>query len=877
MTDQLKAWWKRLRATVAPKVVDRELTDEVAFHLEMEVEKNVRAGMTPAAARRAARITFGGVERFKEEVRGTRGIGWFEELGRNLRHAGRDLRRSPGFAAVAIATLGLGIGAATSIFSVVDAVVLAPLPFEAPDRLVHIWEVNPEGADFTASEPNYLDFRDRNRTLTALAAYRTGGGGMSLLDDRGPRLLTVANATHSLFPTLGVSAAIGRVFSADEDRPGGPTRVTVLSHQGWQTTFGGDSTIVGRIITLEGQPFTVVGVMPAEFRFLSVDAWVPLAPDPGHDRDDHWLGMVGRLRPGATREAAHADLARIATENGTTYPAIAGWGVRVIGLDEWTVGPTVRQSSVLLMAAVGILLLLACANVANLLLARATARQTDLSLRLALGAGQGRLFRQLLTESGVLAVLGAGVGLVAAWWAVEALRWLPLGLVPRLETVAINGRALGFALGAALVASVGAGLLPALQASRTDLQTSLKQTGRGGSSRGHHRLREALVVGQVSLAVVLLVGGGLMIRSLIQLQRTDTGLETTNVWTVPLQLSAAQYDEEWKMARFFNAVAERIEAIPGIRSAGATIVDPYRGTNLVNDVTPEDRAADFPSSGYLSAAWRIVSPGYFESAGVPLLQGRDFGDEDRADGVPVAIISRKLAERLWPDQNPIGRRLFWGGTDGTPRTVIGVAGDIRDVAIDADPPPVMFLSTRQLVWPAMTMVVQASRPMPDIAAQIRAAVWAEDASLPVPIVRPIADSRAAAMVGPRFTAALLSGFAAVSLLLAMIGLYGVLAFAVVERTREIGVRIALGARPAGVVSMLVRRGLVLTVVGLGLGLGLAAILTRLMTGLLYRTAGTDPVTFLLAPLVLGTVAAFAAYLPASRASRVDPVTALRSE
>ncbi|MFN0178372.1 MAG: ADOP family duplicated permease [Gemmatimonadales bacterium] len=877
MRDQLNAWWKRLRAIGTPERVDREMTDELAFHLEMEVEKNVRAGMTPEAARRAARITFGGVERFKEEVRASRGIGWLDELGRNLRHAGRDLRRAPGFAAVAIATLGLGIGAATTIFSVVDAVVLAPLPFEAPDRLVHVFEVNPEGSDFTASEPNYLDFRDRNRTLAALAAYRTGGGGMSLTGDRGPRLLTVANATYSLFPTLGVDPAMGRVFSADEDRPGGATRVVVMSHSGWQTAFGGDSTIVGRVVTLEGQPFTVLGVMPAEFRFLSVDAWVPLVPDPGHDRDDHWLGMVGRLRPGATIEGAHTDLARIAAENGTTHPAIAGWGVRVIGLDEWAVGPSIRQSSVLLMAAVGILLLLACANVANLLLARATARQTDLSLRLALGASQGRLFRQLLTESGVLALLGAGIGLVAAWWAVEALRTLPPDLVPRLDSVAIDGRALGFAVGAAMLASVGVGLLPAVQAARTDLQSSLKQTGRGGSPRGHHRVREALVVGQVSLAVVLLVGGGLMIRSLIQLQRADTGLTTTNVWTVPLRLSASQYDEEWKMARFFNLLAERIEAIPGVRSAGATIVDPYRGFNLVNDVTPEDRAADFPTTGFLAAAWRIVSPGYFESAGVPLLKGRDFSDEDRSPGVPVAIVSRALAERLWPGQDPIGRRLFWGGTDGTPRTVIGVAGDIRDVAIDADPPPVMFLSTRQMVWPAMTMVVRANGPVPDLAAQVRRAVWAEDPSLPVPTVRPIADSRADLIAGPRFTAAVLSAFAGASLLLAVIGLYGVLAFAVVERTREIGVRIALGARPAVVVATLVRRGLALTAVGLGLGLAVAVGVTRLMAGLLYQTAGTDAVTFLVAPLVLGAVAAVAAYIPAHRASRVDPLTALRSE
>ncbi len=872
--DQLKGWWKRARALVRPTAADREMTDELAFHLEMEVAKNLRAGMSPAAARRAARISFGGVERFKEEVRAERGIAWVETLGQDLRQALRGIRRAPGFAAVAILTLGLGIGASTMIFSVVDAVVFAPLPFALPDRLIHGRETNPEGADFSVSDPNYLDFRDRNQTLAGLAAYRVDQ--VSLTGGTEPERITAVAATHSLFSTLGIGAAIGRVFTAEEDRPDGAAAVVVLGHGLWQRAFGGDSSIVGRTITLKGQPFAVIGVVPSTFRFLQADAWMPLAPSPRSDRDDHWLDLIGRLRPGATVEQARADLARIAAQNSVTYPAVAGWGVRVHRLDEWIVGPGFRQSSLLLAGAVGILLLLACTNVANLLLARASARQTDLAVRLALGAGQGRLIRQFLTESAVLSMLGAIVGLMAVGWAVAALRSVPVGLVPRLETVAVNGRVLGFALAVAVLASVGAGILPALQASKTDVHSTLKRAGRSGGSAGRHRLREGLVVAQVALAVMLLIGGGLLVRSLVRLQRLDTGLATEHVWTVPLQLSPAQYPEEWKVARFYDALATRIEAIPGIRSAGATNVNPYSGANLVNDVTPDERAAEHPT-GYLQAAWRIVSPGYFESAGVPVIKGRDFGEVDVVDGVPVAVISKTLAGRLWPGQDPIGKRLFWGGTDGKPRTVIGVVGDIRDVTVEAAPPPVMFLSTRQIVGPAMTMVVRADREIPNIGAEIRRAVWAEDANLPVPAVRAMAESRSEAIARPRFNAALLAGFATAALLLAVLGLYGVLSFAVVERTREIGVRIALGAEPPKVVGMLVGRGLLLTGLGIAIGLVGAVGLASLMTSLLYQTTGTDPLTFVAVPVLLLLVALLAAYFPASRATRVDPLTALRGE
>ncbi len=875
LADRFTGWRKRLRALVRPTNADQDMTDEMAFHLQMEVDKNLCAGMGQSEARRRARLAFGGVERFKEEVRADRGIGWISAIGQDLRHTLRGIRRSPGFAAVAVLTLGLGIGAATTIFSVVDAVIIAPMPFEDPDRLVSIEEVNPEGSDFSASEPNYLDFRDRNQSLVSLAAFRIDR--LSLTGGSEPRLVRTGAVTHSLFPTLGVGPALGRSFRPDEDQPGGSAKVVVLSFDLWQRAFGGDSAVVGRTILLKAQEFHVIGVMPATFRFLNADAWVPLTPNPSADRGDHWLSMIGRLRPEATVRRAEADLARIAAQNAATYPASAGWSVRVQSLAEWAVSSNVRQSVVLLLAAVGVLLLMACTNVTNLLLARATARRTELSVRMALGAGQGRLIRQLLTESLVLGGLGALAGLVGVIWVLGLIRGLPVGLVPRLDTVVLNGRVLGFATLAALSASLGVGVLPALQAAKADVHSTLKQGGRSGSSHGQHRLREGLVVAQVALAVILLVGGGLMIRSLTRLTQVDTGLRTEDAWTVPLQLPTTQYREEWQVARFYTAVANRIGLIPGVRSAGSINVDPFSGTNFVNDVTPEERAAEHPSAGYLQAGWRIVSPGYFEAAGVQLLKGRDFGDLDTPEGVSVAMISKTLASRLWPGQDPIGKRLFWGGTDGAPRTVIGVVGDVRDVALEAEPAPVLFLTTRQIAWPEMTMVVRTDRTVPNLEDQIRRAVWAEDANLPVPTVRALAATRARAIAAPRFTAAILGGFATAALLLAVVGLYGVLSFAVVERTREIGVRIALGAEPAAVVAMLVGRGLLLTGVGIGIGLAGAIGLTRLMQSLLYQTTGTDPITLIGAALVLIVVALVAGFSPASRAARIDPLTALRSE
>jgi predicted permease len=875
LTDLLAALGKRLRAMVRPGAAEGELSDEIRFHLDMEARKLRATGMTPAQANRAARLAFGGVENFKEEVRAGRGLPWLGEAARDLRQALNAIRRTPAFAAVAVTTLALGIGAATAIFALVDGVILRRLPYPEPDQLVHVQEINPEGSDFVTSGPSYLDFQAGTSSLEAMGAYRPEQFGLT---GRGePQLITGASATASLFTTLGVGAAFGRTFSPEEDQPGAPARVVVLSHALWQGAFGGDSTVVGQTAVLRGEPHTVIGVLPPTFRLLGAEAWIPLGPAAGDDRGDRWLSVVGRMKPGLDVAQVTADLGRIATANAAVHPSLAGWGVRVIPLTEWAVGADLRRTGTLLSAAVAILLLLACANVANLLLARATARETELAIRIALGAGRGRLIRQLLVESGTLALLGAVAGLVGVRWIVLATRGIPDGTIPGLEALAISPRVLVFSLGATILTTLVAGLAPALRGSGVDLHSTLKRAGRSGTSSGAHRLRELLVVAQVALAMLLLVGGGLMIRSVVRLSRANIGLATEHVWTVPLSLPASRYAEEWQSKRFYAAVADRITALPGIVAVGATVVDPFSGFNLVNDVTPEERAALHPSAGYLQAGWRIVTPGYFEASGVPILQGRDFNAGDSEDGIPVALISRGLADRLWPGEVPIGRRLFWGGTDGTPRTVIGVVGDISDVAVERDPTPMMFLSTRQFAWGSMTLIVRGERDIAEISEQVRRAVWAEDAELPVPTVRPLTDSRDRAIATPRLGAIVIGLFAAAAVTLALVGLYGVLSYTVVERTREIGIRIALGARPALVVGQLVGRGLRLAVIGIVVGLGGAIIVAPLMRELLYQTTPTDPMVLVAVPLLLALVAALAAFVPARRAARVDPATAIRSE
>jgi putative ABC transport system permease protein len=794
------------------------------------------------------------------------------KLKQDLRISFRQWRRSPAFTAAAILALGLGIGATVAMFSVVDAVILRPLPIHEPDRVVRIWETTPEGDDFSVAASNYLDFRAGSGTLEELAAYRAAP--LNLTGDGRPTRLDAVASTHTLFRLLGAEPILGRSFTAEEDAPGGDRRVIVLSHDVWQARYAGAPDIVGRTITADGESYTVIGVMAPGFRYPGTDAWVPLAPDPHHNRSDHWLDVVGRLRPGATVGAAEAELAAISRRIAIDHPEVAGWGVRASTLSEAIVGADFRLAALVLFAAVGLLLLIACANVANLLLARAATRRVEMAVRTAIGASRTRLLQQLLTESAVLGLAGAAVGLILAYLAVDLLRIADPSLLPRLEEVRIGGRVVLFAVSLGMLTSLLFGTAPALAATRRPAGEVVRQSERAGARGG--RVRDSLVVVQVALAVTLLVGAGLMIQSFQRLQGVDPGFTAENVYTVPLQLPASDYREPWQKVVFVSSVVDRLESDPRVISAGATAIDPFSEWNLVNDVTPEERAAEVGSGGYLQAGWRVVTPGFFSTMEVPLIQGRVFTDADRWDGPRQVVITRSLAERLWPGADPVGRRIFWGGTDGEPLTVIGVVGDVQDVRPGETPTPLIFLPHNQLPWPMMTLVVKTAGEPAGIQEAIRQAIWELDASMPVPAVELLSRNQSRAVAGRAINTLVMTGFAAIALVLASLGLYGLMTFNVMQRTREFGIRLALGAERATVMRTILLRALALTVIGLAGGTIAALMLTRMMTGLLFETAPADLPTYLGVAVTITVVTLFAAFLPARRATRVDPATAMRS-
>ncbi len=790
----------------------------------------------------------------------------------DLRYALRNLRRKPLVAAVAVFTLGLGIGGATSVFSIVQAVSLRPLPYHEPARLVRIWELTREGARFSFSEPNYLDLRAGARALQSVAAYKDGANPV-LADGGEPRRLAVVPVSASFAEVLGVRPQLGRLFSDDEDRPGVAQPPIVLSDAVWRRRFGADPEAIGRLVTLDGNPFVIAGVMPPQFDFpAAAEAWIPLAADPRSDRGNKHLAVIGRLAAGATLDQLRAEIAAIARGISDAYPETnAGWGATAVPFSEWIVAPRFRDAVWVLFGAVGLLLLLACANVANLLVAQAVSRQGEMQVRAALGAARGRLVRQLLTESVLLAVLGTAAGVLVAVWSVEVLQALGQGRVPRLDELRIDAAVLLFACLAGAASAIVFGMAPALHATRLDLRSAMDQGLRTTSrSRG---LRGTLVVVEVALALLLLVGSGLMANSFMRLMSVDTGFQMDGTLAVPIELSPGRYPEH-RAAEFYRELLERVRAVPGVTAAGATATNPFRQSGFSNSVTPEERAAEAPRSGLVQAGWRSVTPGFFEAMRIPVLSGRTFTSGDREGAEGVVVVSRGLARRLWPGESAIGKRIYWGGTTGTTRTVIGVSGDIRDVRLDADPPPILFLPHAQVPLPAMTLVVSAPEGA-SVAAALRDVLRTLDPALPAPSIDAISVSHAAGAAGPRFNRVLFGVFAAIAVVLAVTGVYAMLAFTVSERRREIAVRLALGASGPGVARLVLRNGLGLAVTGVIAGTVTAFGATRVLAGMLYEVDATDPMTFAAAAVGLTAVAALACYLPARQASRLDAVAILR--
>jgi putative ABC transport system permease protein len=802
---------------------------------------------------------------------------WLAELRHDLRYAVRGLRSSPGFTVVALLTLAMGIGASTTIFSVANAVLLRPFPYHEPERIVRLYSTNPTTETFGISEPDYLDWRQRVRGLSQLAAF--GARNVTLLGDGDPEELSAMAATPSLFPLLGVRPLIGRAFSEDEARPGAAARVVVLSNAAWQTRFGADPQVVGRTVNLTGKSYEVIGVMPPDFVFPGNPAlWEPLAPSTAArgeaPRSYRWLGVLARLAPDVTLPGALDEMRSVARELARQYPETnREWGAHVTTLEAWLIGDELRARVEVLLGAVGLLLLMGCVNVANLLLARATARQREMSVRAALGAGRGRIVRQLLTESLVLAAIGSALGVTLTVMAVPVLRDVGGAAIPRIDELSIDWRVVSFGIAASLATGILFGIAPALQASRADVNDVLRSGGRVAAAG---RLRSVLIVTSVALALVLLVGAGLVGRSFERLMRVDYGFRAEGVFTASLTLPIERYRERARRAAFYGEAARRLAATPGIRAVGFTDIAPFSGgSNDIRIAVVGRQSAS--ADDYLSANWRSVTPGYFAAIGVALKRGRLIAESDGQQSPRVVVITETMARRIWPGADPLGQHITLGGNAGPTWTVVGIVGDIRDRLLQQEPEPMMYLSFQQLPWENMWLLVRGTGDPLALAPVVRREIHAIDPLMPVANEQPLARLVSEIAAQPRFTALVFGLFASAALVLAVVGVYGLVAYGVTQRTREIGVRLALGATRSRIVRGVVRHGVGLAGLGVAIGLWAAYALSRFMRGILYDVAPTDAVTYLAVTALLLGCAAAASILPARWAARLDPVRALRDD
>jgi len=810
----------------------------------------------------------------------------------DLRYGARMLVKSPGFALAAVVTLALGVGANTAIFSLISAVLLRPLPFKDPDRLVLVWERRASSGDanIPISAHEFMSWREQNRVFERAAIYV--GGGYNLSGAGEPETVDALNVSADYFSVLGVPPALGRAFLPQEDQAGGG-RVVVLSQGLWRRRFGGDPEIVGRAITLSDQSYTVVGVMPA--LESEPDLWTPIDLPRAHERmGAHNHVVVARLKSGVTPEQAQADVAGIARQLERQFPSFnVGHGVQVVPLHEEVVG-NIRRALLILCGAVGCVLLIACANVANLLLTRAATRQKEMAVRTALGASRPRLIRQSLTESLLLAALGGGVGLLFAFWAIDLLPAFGLKNIPRLEKVRLDSLTLAATAGSALLTGIITGLAPAWRGSRPDLNEWLNEAARSSAGLSRRRVGNLLVMLEVALALVLLVGAGLLARSFARLMSVDPGFNPDHVLTVNLSLPGQRYPKEQKQARFYDQVMERLRELPGVDAVGATSQLPLAGGDSWLPYTVEGRPAPPPGQEPY-AAYRIVSPDYFRSLSVPLRRGRFFTGADARNALPlirwyekqpdpprfsesqpmpVVIVNETLARQLWPGEDPIGRRIK--AVYSPWLTVIGVVGDVRHTTLAARPNPEMYLLHLQEPQASMRLTVRTSGDPLRLAAAVRERVRALDQDLPLGLAtmeQIVTDS-----VGrQRFNLLLLGSLGAAALLLAVVGVFGVVNYSVAQRTHEIGIRVALGAQERDVLGLVIRQGMTPALLGVALGVAGSLALTRWMQELLYGVSATDPLTFALVALLLTLVALAACYLPARRAARVDPLVALRQQ
>src|SRR5882672_3185962 len=803
-------------------------------------------------------------------------------LRNDIRYAIRSLIKRPGFTVIAVVTLALGIGANTAIFSAINALLLKPLPFPQLDRVVAIWDKAPiRGIVHNeVALANYLDWRAQNQSFEQLALYRWWSANLTGVEP--PERIQGFLVTANFLDAIGMKPIMGRNFSEEENQPG-KDAVAIITHSLWQRRFGGDPNIINKTITLNSITRTVIGVMPERFNFpKGSEVYAPLSmtSELVRSRDSHAYYVIGRLKPGLKLQSAQADIDTITARLEKQYPETnTDLGANVYPI----VKDTVRLYDTALwvmMGAVGFVLLIACANVANLMLARASGRQKEIALRSALGASRWRIIRQLLTESLIVALLGGALGVLVAFWGVDLLRVANPGdaakFAPGWYQLGINFSVLAFTLGLSLFSGLVFGLAPAWQVSKPDLNDSLKEGSRQASS-GSHRLRGLLVISEVALSLMLLVSAGLLIRSFLQLVRTDAGFNPDNLVTMSLVLPAAKYKEEPQRAAFYSDLVHRVQAMPGVESAAAVNYLPLGGSNS-SDAFLIEGVPEPPLGQEFVGRYRVCTPDYFRTMGIPVLKGRGFTEQDKAGAPPVVVVNETLARKYWPNQDPIGKRMrFTGPIERNPwMQVVGVVQDVKhemNLPITED----FYVPHAQDAWQSMVLVAKTRVDPLTLAAPIRQEVGTIDKDQPVFDVRTMRDVRAISLALYSFSSVMLSIFAGVALLLAAIGIYGVMSYAVTQRTQEIGIRMALGARVRDVLKLVVRNGMSLAVIGVIVGLAGAYGLTRLLSSLLVGVAPTDLVTFSIVTFALLVVALLACYIPARRATKVDPLVALRYE
>jgi putative ABC transport system permease protein len=807
-------------------------------------------------------------------------------LMQDLRYGVRMLAKKPGFTLIAVLALALGVGANTAIFSVVNAVLLRPLPFDKPEQLVQVWATNAKRGQRSAptSYLNFADWRDQNRVFDHMAAYTDASAAFTYGDT--PEQIEGAGVTADLFKVLGTEPLMGRALASEDERPN--AHVVVLGYNLWQRRFNADPKIVGQQIKFDGESTTVIGVMPKGFAFPfnaeSPEFWIPLDPqqDYNKERGANYLGVVGRLKPGVTLSEAQAEMETVAHRLEQEYPdKNTGKSIRLVSLHEDLVG-AVRPALLVLLAAVGFVLLIACVNVANLLLARASSRHKEVAIRTALGASRGRIIRQLLTESLILAFTGGALGLLLALWGVDVLGAAIPADIPRVKDVGLDASVLLFTLGVSFLTGLLFGLAPALQASKPDFNEALKEGGRGSTEGlSRNRVRSLLVVVEVALSLVLLIGAGLMIKSFYQLLNVNPGFEPDHVLTASFSLPPVKYPGAEQQAAFFQQLVERVRALPGVQSAAFVNPLPLSNNMIQNILTIEGRPPQAPGERLITNT-RIASADYIQTMGIPIKRGRAFNEHDGKDGPTVFLVNETFVQRYFPNEDPIGKRIKVSIRPSPDKPdangeIVGVVGDVKHQTLDKEAGPESYVPAASFAESYMTLVARTSSDPAALTSALRGAVQEIDREQPVYEIQTMNQVLAHSVATRRFNMLLLGIFAAVALILAGVGIFGVMNYSVTQRTHEIGIRMALGAQHSDVLRMIVGQGMILTIIGVAVGLATAFMLTRVMVGLLYGVSATDPLTFAGVSVLLSAVALLACYIPARRATKVDPMVALRYE